>query len=241
MATRKLFDPASPVPFALSRSKVDLYVECPRCFYLDRRLGIARPPGFPFNLNSAVDALLKKEFDAHRRRGEPHPYMTEAGLDAVPHAHPQLDTWRSNFKGVRTVHEPTNLELFGAIDDLWRDRKSDELIVVDYKATSKDSEVSLDAEWQDGYKRQMEFYQWLLRRQGLAVARRGWFVYCNGRRDLPAFGNRIEFRVKLIPYDGDEGWIEPVLERIRATLQAPEPPKAGDCEYCEFAVKAAKA
>lgn len=241
MATRKLFDPASPAPFALSRSKVDLYVECPRCFYLDRRLGIARPPGFPFNLNSAVDALLKKEFDAHRQRGEPHPYMTEAGLDAVPHAHPQLDTWRSNFKGVRTLHQPTNLELFGAIDDLWRDRGTGELIVVDYKATSKDSEVSLDAEWQDGYKRQMEFYQWLLRRQGLPVARRGWFVYCNGRRDLPAFGNRIEFRVKLIPYEGEDGWIEPVLGEIKATLMAPQPPKAGDCEYCAFAEKAAKA
>jgi hypothetical protein len=239
MATRKLFDPASPAPFALSRSKVDLYVECPRCFYLDRRLGIARPPGFPFNLNSAVDALLKKEFDAHRARGEPHPYMTGAGIHAVPHAHPQLETWRENFKGVRTRHEATNLELFGAIDDLWRDLQTNELIVVDYKATSKDAEVSLDAEWQDGYKRQMEFYQWLLRRQGLAVAKRGWFVYCNGRRDLPEFGNRIEFRVKLIPYDGDDSWIEPVLGQIKATLMAPEAPKAtGDCEYCAFAARA---
>jgi len=63
MAARKLFDPDSDKPFALSRSKVELFQDCPRCFYLDRRLGIARPPGFPFNLNSAVDALLKTEFD----------------------------------------------------------------------------------------------------------------------------------------------------------------------------------
>ena len=88
---KKLFDPASDQPFALSRTKVDLFIECPRCFYLDRRLGIARPAGFPFNLNSAVDALLKKEFDAYRAKGEPHPFMVEAGLNAVPHAHPQLD------------------------------------------------------------------------------------------------------------------------------------------------------
>jgi len=133
---KNLFDPASPKPFALSRSKVDLFIECPRCFYLDRRLGIGRPAGFPFNLNSAVDALLKKEFDAYRQRGEPHPYMRAAGLNAVPHAHPQLDAWRANFKGVRTVHEATRLELFGAIDDLWRDLESGELIVADYKATA---------------------------------------------------------------------------------------------------------
>ena len=239
---KKLFDPSSDKPFALSRTKVALFQECPRCFYLDRRLGIARPAGFPFNLNSAVDALLKKEFDACRARAEPHPFMREAGINAVPHPHPQLDTWRSNFKGVRALHEPSGFELFGAIDDLWRDRSTGELIVADYKATSKEAEVTLDAEWQDGYKRQMEFYQWLLRRQGLTVARRGWFVYCNGRRDLDAFDNRLEFRVKLIPYDGDDAWVEPVLLEIRDTLHATAPPPPGDdCEYCVFAEKATKA
>jgi len=238
MAKKRLFDPDIRTPFPLSRTKVDLFIECPRCFYLDRRLGISRPAGFPFNLNSAVDALLKKEFDAHRARGEPHPLMREAGLNAVPHAHPQLETWRSNFKGVRAVHEPSGLELFGAIDDLWRDLGTNELIVADYKATSKDAEVSLDADWQDGYKRQMEFYQWLIRRQGLAVAKRGWFVYANGRRDLPAFEHKLEFRIKLIPYDGDDAWIEGTLMAISESLRAPQPPKSSaSCEYCAFAGK----
>ena len=236
---KKLYDPASGKPFALSRTKVALFMECPRCFYLDRRLGISRPAGFPFNLNSAVDALLKKEFDAFRARGEPHPYMREAGIAAVPHAHPQLDRWRANFTGVRTVHEATGFELFGAIDDLWRDLDSGELIVADYKATSKDAEVTLDAAWQDGYKRQMAFYQWLLRRQGLPVSNRGWFVYCNGRRDLPAFDQHLEFTVKMIPYDGDDAWVEPALAKIRETLERGEPPDlVEDCEYCVFAANA---
>ena len=236
---RRLYDPSSAEPFALSRSKVDLFVECPRCFYLDRRLGIGRPPGFPFNLNTAVDALLKKEFDAYRAKGEPHPFMTTAGLNAVPHPHPQLERWRTNFTGVRTLHVGTGLELFGAIDDLWRDLDSGELIVADYKATSKDAEVTLDAPWQDGYKRQMEFYQWLVRRQGFEVADRGWFVYCNGRRDLPEFGNRLEFRVKMIPYVGDDGWVEGTLAAIGETLRAgsaPAPSK--DCEYCSYVAEA---
>ncbi len=238
----RLYDPASAKPFALSRSKVELFIDCPRCFYLDRRLGIARPAGFPFNLNSAVDALLKKEFDAYRERGEPHPLMREAGINAVPHRHPQLGAWRENFKGIRAPHAETGFELFGAIDDLWRDLDTNELIVVDYKATSKSTEVTLDAAWQDGYKRQMEFYQWLLRRQGLAVARRGWFVYCNGRRDREVFDARLEFRVKMIPYDGDDGWVEGALARIKATLVAPHPPgRDGGCEYCTFAAKSATA
>jgi hypothetical protein len=241
MAAAKLFDPKSDAPFALSRSKVELFRECPRCFYLDRRLGIGRPAGFPFNLNSAVDALLKKEFDGYRAKGEPHPLMTQAGLNAVPHRHPELETWRSNFKGVRTLHERTNLELFGAIDDLWRDLDSGELIVADYKATSKAGEVTLDAEWQDGYRRQMEFYQWLLRQRGEKVARRGWFVYCNGRRDRPAFDQKLEFTIRMLPHEGDDGWVEGTLGAIRETLTAAGPPEPdAECEYCHYASRAGR-
>lgn len=60
--TRNLYNPTSTTPFRLSRSKIDLFIKCPRCFYLDRRLGVGQPPSFPFSLNSAVDTLLKDEW-----------------------------------------------------------------------------------------------------------------------------------------------------------------------------------
>ena len=47
-------------------------------------MGIGQPPGYPFSLNSAVDTLLKKEFDMHRAKGTAHPLMDAYGLDAVP-------------------------------------------------------------------------------------------------------------------------------------------------------------
>lgn len=80
--TRNLYRGNSSEAFRLSRSKLDLFIDCPRCFYLDRKLGIAQPPGFPFSLNAAVDRLLKKEFDIHRARGTPHPLMKHYGVDA---------------------------------------------------------------------------------------------------------------------------------------------------------------
>jgi hypothetical protein len=68
-----LYNHQSTVPFRLSRNKIDLFINCPRCFYLDRKLGVAQPPGYPFSLNSAVEKLLKKEFDIHRVNGTKHP------------------------------------------------------------------------------------------------------------------------------------------------------------------------
>ena len=143
--TRNLYNPVSDEPFRLSRSKIDLFLECPRCFYLDRRLGVARPPGFPFSLNTAVDKLLKKEFDIHRAKGTRHPLMETYGIDAVPFEHEKIEEWRDAMRrGVKALHEPTNLMLRGGIDDVWLNSKG-ELHVVDYKATAKNGEVSIDA------------------------------------------------------------------------------------------------
>lgn len=230
----KLYSPGAETPFKLSRSKIENFIRCKRCFYLDRRLGISEPPGFPFNLNSAVDALFKNEFDIHRKAGTKHALQKKYGIDALPHDHPDLEDWRNNFRGVAHVHPETNFHVFGAIDDLWINPKK-EMIVVDYKATSKNAEVTLGAAWQNGYKRQMEIYQWLLRQNGYVVSPTGYFVYANGRRDLPEFKDALHFNTKVIPYKGDDSWVDDTLKDIKATLDSDDLPFSNkNCEYCEY-------
>ncbi len=241
--TRNLFVPDATTPFRLSRSKIDLFLECPRCFYLDRRLGVGRPPGYPFNLNSAVDALLKKEFDVHRANGTVHPLTESFGLDLVPLKHTSMDAWRDSLRrGITYAVPGTNLVVTGGVDDVWVDPKTDELVIVDYKATSKDGEVSLDAPWQIGYKRQMEIYQWLFRRNDFKVSDTGYFVYCNGRTDGPAFDAKLEFDIKLIPYTGSDDWVEGAVQQAYETLCASAIPAAGDeCDYCAYTAEVEKA
>lgn len=231
---RKLFDPISSAPFPLSRSKIDSFLECARCFYLDRRLGIGQPPSPPFSLNKAVDTLLKKEFDIHRAKGTAHPLMAHYGIDAVPYPHAKLTEWRNNFKGIRYLHPATNFEVFGAIDDVWVS-PAGELIIVDYKATSKTSAINLDAAWQVSYKRQMEIYQWLFRKNKFTVSPTGFFVYCNGRADKEAFDGKLEFDLHLLPYRGNDDWVDEALMAARDTLMARElPAPADNCKFCQY-------
>jgi len=233
--TRNLYDPVSKVPFKLSRSKIDLFIECPRCFYIDRRLGTGRPPGYPFNLNSAVDELLKKEFDVYRQKGEKHPLLEKFNIDAIPASHADLDKWRTNFTGIQYLHETTNLLIFGAIDDLWQDPQGN-YIVVDYKATSKNEPITeLKEAWQIGYKRQMEVYQWLLRQNGYPVSDTGYFVYCNGDRGREGFDARLEFEINVIPYTGKDNWIDQTIFDIHICLNQEQIPGSGhDCDYCAY-------
>lgn len=160
--------------------------------------------------------------------------MDSYGIDAVPFEHEMINTWRDTFKGIEYFHESTNFVVFGGVDDIWQE-KNGKLIVVDYKATSKDAEVTLDAEWQDGYKRQMEVYQWLLRRNDFNVSDTGYFVYANGKRDREAFDGKLEFDVKLIPYTGKDNWVEKTLHEMKACLDQDEVPRpAPNCEYCNY-------
>jgi hypothetical protein len=233
------YEPGSAEPYELSRSKVELFLNCSRCFWLDRRAQVAPPSGPPFTLNAAVDALLKREFDACRAAQAVPPLLAREGLDLRPAQHPEIDAWRNAFKGVRRLHAPTNLILFGAIDDLWIDAART-YYVADYKATAKTGPVGIEAEWQKSYKRQVEFYQWLLRGRGLEVSDRAWFVYANARKDRDAFAETLHFDLSLIPYDGNDGWVEATLVDLHRVLNLEHPPTpARRCEFCAFVRKAA--
>ena len=230
------YKPGQKEVHKISRTKIDLFVQCPRCFWLDGRLKISRPSFPPFTLNSAVETLLKSEFDQHRAKGTQHPLQAAYKIKAKPVAHDQLNVWRENFKGVQFLHEPTNLLITGAIDDLWQDDKGD-YVVVDYKSTSKNGKIeSLGVEsWHDQYRRQLEVYQWLLRQNGLPVSNTGYWVYCNAKKDKKAFDAKLEFELTLIAEKMDDKWVEPTLEKIKNCLETDMPKEAVTCEYCAYA------
>jgi CRISPR/Cas system-associated exonuclease Cas4 (RecB family) len=233
-----LFVPHAHEPHRLSRSKLELFLECPRCLYLEQRYGVTRPETPSFTLNNAIDELLKREFDVRRAKGERHPLCKEYNIDAIPFAHEKLEEWRDALRrGIAYHHTPTNLLVRGGIDDVWQGKKG-ELYIVDYKATSKRKEIELYA----SYGRQAEIYQWLFRRNGFEVSDIAYFVYANGKSDAPSFDGKLEFEVQIIPHKGDDSWVEPLLYTIKETLIAPEPPPPGArCDYCPYREAAGKA
>ncbi len=231
---RNLYDPNKQ--YKISRSKLDFFLNCPRCFYIDRKLGVGQPDGYPFTLNITVDELLKKEFDLYRALQKPHPLFLKNKLNAIPFKHNELDAWRDSLhKGIQYVVPNTNILLSGGIDDIWVNVQTNELIVVDYKATSKLEAVTLDAEWQRGYKRQVEIYQWLLRKNGYIVSNTAYFVYCNAQKNGTEFNEKLDFDISLLPYVGDDSWINDSITQLYDTLQSDTlPPHTPDCKFCQY-------
>jgi CRISPR/Cas system-associated exonuclease Cas4 (RecB family) len=189
-----------------------------------------------FNLNIAVDELFKKEFDEFRKAGKKHPIMDEYNIDAVPYKHADIDIWRDNFEGLSCVHEKTGLVVSGAIDDVW-EASSGELIVVDYKSTSKEGKIVTldDSSWSDQYKRQIGVYQWLLEKNGFKVSKTGYFVYANALQTEEKFDNKLIFDTTLVPCEGDTSWIDDTLLKIKECLDSDTYPATGEgCEFCPY-------
>lgn len=242
--SKRTFNPDSKDSFKISRSKIDLFLECPRCFYLDARLGVKRPSMPAFTLNSAVDALLKNEFDLLRKKGESHELMKKYKIDAVPFDHKDLPLWRgevNRFSGAAVLHQETNLTVDGLIDDVWIN-KDKELIIVDYKSTSTVKEISLEDEYKQGYKIQMEIYQWIFRNLGFKVSNKGYFVFANATKNRPSFDGRLEFEMTIVEHVGDDSWVPKALREIKQCLLSNEIPKSAEyCEHCLYRESAGRA
>ncbi|MBI4094808.1 MAG: PD-(D/E)XK nuclease family protein [Candidatus Liptonbacteria bacterium] len=222
----------------LSRSKIELFIECPRCFWLDVKKGVKRPPPAPYTINNAIDYLLKQEFDLHREKGTRHPVMEAHKIDAVPMKSPEINKWRHNFTGVGHHHKPTDFWVFGAVDDVWINPK-EELIVVDYKATGANQHQIYDS-----YKRQLEIYQWLLSKNGHKVSPTGYFVFARVSK-ANGFGHgkaALSFDLFVEPQKGDASWVGNALRNARKTLNEEKiPAPAEGCAYCAYRANAGDA
>jgi len=240
--TRKnsFYQKGSDKPFTISRSKFSNFIDCSRCFYLDRVKGLKEPSMPGWALNSAVDDLLKKEFDKHRKEKTPHPIMKEYNLNFIPYDHPEIDKWRQSLSsGISYLDKETNLIIKGGIDDVWYDLDKKELVVVDYKAQSNntpvETEAYLEGKYHQGYKRQMDIYVHILRNMDFKVSDTTYFMVCNGEKTNDFFENRIDFKTVLVPYKSDPSWIPDKIKEMKITLDREEIPEYNiDCESCIY-------
>lgn len=256
---RGTFKPDHPEPYEISRSRIQSFLNCPACFWMNRVKGI-KFPGMPgFLLNTATDTLLKKDFDVYRQLQQPHPFMQRNGVGhLVPFQHDDFETWTKALQlGFRTYHKPSNLIVGGGLDDVWHDKTTDELYIVDYKSTASKRNKELTAlepitlmgHYKEAYKRQMDIYQWIMRQNGYKVSDLGYFVYVNGDQHFEdgmleddIDKANMKFNVQLIEYEANDAWVEDTILELKECLYQTECPKHSESGFgpkgdkqCEYA------
>ncbi|MDC3096385.1 PD-(D/E)XK nuclease family protein [Alphaproteobacteria bacterium] len=224
----------------LSRSAIEQYLNCKRCFILMYKYKV-RLNSLPFTLNSAVDNLCKNEFDYYRDKQKPHPIFLEHHIDAVPFKHENIDKWRNNFHGISHYDSETDVHFYGAVDDVWV-KPDGELILSDVKSTSKNN-FDWDDTWNKyeypkAYRRQLEMYQWLFRKNGFKVSDTAYLVYFNGLKNEPMFNQTLKFELHLIKLDCNDNWVSKTISEAKNLMDQDIYPEGSfGCDTCRYLKK----
>lgn len=220
----------------LSRSRWENFIRCPFCFYIKQKHNIDPPQTPRFNINMRVDSLLKEEFDYLRINQLPHPIFKKYNLNFVPYNldAQTLSDYRNNKRGIEAQSKKTKFILFGALDDLWFNKDTNEIVILDYKATSnkKDPDyVNSSMEYYKSYKRQLDFYAYLLKLNNYKIFKTGYWLICNATdENQKTFEGKLSFKITLLPYDLKTDYIEDILVELDKCLQLEKPPPSG--KYC---------
>ncbi len=241
-------------PIKISRSGLRLFLECPRCFWLEQHHKIRRPPSYPYTLSAAVDYLVKREFDKYRIKGELPPVFAKffeanpaqnlsadrqqkgrvlGGVKLYPGE--ELADWRNNFRGIGYQDEDLGATLYGAIDDILQ-FPDGSLAVVDYKSSGS-KEITI----YDDYQKQMDVYAYILSRMGRQTHPEAYFVFYQVDKSGNGFANALNFREELRNVKVDAAWVPGAFEQAVKIARQEAPPQASPtCTHCQY-VQAARA
>jgi len=210
----------------LSPNSLNLFLECPHCFWLDKNLGIKRPPPYPYALNSAVDGLLKEEFDTYRAKNLPHPLLQDNNINAKLFPNQKLlNQWRNNFAGIRYFDQDLQATLFGAVDDVLEFEEG-KIAPLDYKSTGSSA-----AKVYDRFQLQLDTYTFLMEKNGFKTTRKGYLAFYIVDKSR-GFIDRLPFRKEIMEIETNPSDIYSIFkDAVSCLKEATPPPHSQDCPF----------
>jgi hypothetical protein len=220
----------------LSPSTIGLFLECPRCFWLEKMKGISRPRGIFPSLPGGMDRLLKEHFDRHRADGSEPPEIQGIPGALFPDLE-RLREWRDNRRGLRWTDPRSGFGLMGALDDLFVTAEG-LYAPLDFKTRGSPRRDNTHSY----YQHQMDLYSLLLERNGLPTAGFAVLIFyhpvsvstANGRHDVLFEPDPVK-----LPTSIERG--EAAFRRAVECLLESEPGPSSGCEWCGWADIAGKA
>lgn len=216
----------------LSPNSLNLFLECPHCFWLEKNKGIKRPPAYPYSLNLAVDGLLKEEFDDYRQKGIQHPLFEDNNIKANLFPNQKLlNQWRSNLAGIRYFDQALQATLFGVIDDVL-EFDNGSIAPLDYKSTGSSADNIYDR-----FQLQMDIYTFLMEKNGYKTSRNGYLAFYIIDKSR-GFIDRLPFKKEIVEIETNPDGIYEIFRDAVMVLNQPTPPlHSKDCQFGEWLEK----
>lgn len=216
---------------SLSPSKLNLFRECPRCFWDAYAGETPRPRGIMASLPGGMDLIMKRYVDQFRGKLPPGLEGKIPGVlfnDMV-----LMKRWRFWKTGPSYQDKDRQIILVGALDDCLVDGGF--YIPLDWK--TKGAEPKDDGS--QYYQTQLDCYNLMLEFSGFPVRDEGWLVYVYPQAVDPSYvqpDSSILIKFGLMPFKltCDRERAKEIVIKAAECLRAPRPKSADTCEHCQY-------
>lgn len=210
----------------LSPSKLNLFQECPLCFWLSEVKGVHRPQGPFSSLPNGLDRLIKEYFDQYRVLGKVPPEL-EGKVEGKPFSDQALmDKWRNWKTGLSYTDDTLNAVLFGALDECFVN--GDYYIPVDYKTRGFD----LKEDSTSYYQTQLDCYAFLLEKSGYPTPSFGYLIYYIPKKVEE--NGLIKFRIEPQKMETNPQRAYEVFAKALQLIANPAPASHSGCQFCSW-------
>lgn len=224
------------IQIKLSPSTLNLFLECPRCFWFEKVKGIKRPRGIFPSLPGGMDRVIKIHFDSFRSKDMLPPELSGEEFRGVKlfRDQIQLELWR-NWKTGLEYRDSDGSILSGALDDLLV-KEGGLHIPFDYKTKGS---VTTEEAAVKYYQNQLDCYTLLLHENKMAVAGFAFLLYYSPKSVGEQGKVLFELQVLKIPTDHERA--RTTFRKAVALIKGPTPSSNGQCEYCTWLAKSKNA
>jgi hypothetical protein len=218
----------------LSPSKLNLFQDCPLCFWLQEVKGIHRPEGPKSTLPSGMDLLIKKYFDKYRAMGKMPPEIEGKVQGKLLADQDLLKKWRFWGTGLKFEDKKLNAVLYGALDECFveSDSSSDSgqvfYIPVDYKTRG----FALKEDSFSYYQTQLDCYTLLLESAGYKHLSFGYLIYYIP--EIVEENGIVKFRIDLQKIETDPQRGYKIFSQAVECLRGPQPLSHSECKFCSW-------
>ena len=212
----------------LSPSKLNLFQECPLCFWLEEVKEIHRPKGPFSSLPSGMDLLIKKYFDKYRVKEEMPPEIEGKVQGKLLQDQSLLGQWRKPYKDThpQCFDKEDKAVLFGALDECFIDGEF--YIPVDYKTRG----FGLKEDSLSYYQTQLDCYTLMLEAEGYKHLSFGYLIYYIPEEVKEQGMVKFSVEAKKLTTSPKRG--REIFRRAVKLLRGAKPASHSGCKFCSW-------
>jgi len=205
--------------YNLSASRLNLFQDCPRCFWLAMIKNVKRPSGPMSSIPIKMDSIIKNYFDKYRAIGELPPIIAGQITGRLPKNMPKT-----------LQHEEDNgILLWGQPDDYF-ELEGGAMAPFDHKTKSKPPKDIHPA-----YRLQLDIYSYLMQMNDYKTANMAFLAFYFP--DDSELHNGMNLHCTVVEVNTNPHHIKELINTAMDVLTGSIPRRGENCEYCKWVEK----